>query len=285
MPQQSAQRFARHLPSGNIWDANEVDMADRDGPWACVVDGCPVVYDAHRRPSVRFRGDKPENVSGSFVIRGAASHNLALTHERIPQRSTNQQTDANSRLNIHRLTGLASEQIRTRADTGEPTGLTRTQYVYGFSIDTAAGLIDFARAIENEPSLAITERIRFGDTHYTWADLSYTASRASFVRLFDRIRSQINPGRVYFIQGVVKYHAWIDNVDPELLLLRVMSDLENFGEELWIFMPNEGRFSAIVGNLAAGDRIALVANRLVLNRNRPALSIVEPHQLELLPTI
>lgn len=280
MVQQSAQRFARHSETGAVWDANEVEDALRQGPWECVVIGCPVIYSTHRRPYTRFRNGVGEAVSGSFVIRDESTHDVSLPHERIPGRSSAQRVDRTSRRHIHRLTGLLLPHIETPTNTGEHTGRTRTRFEYGYSINTAAGLVQFAQAIDAEPDLAISERIRFGDTVYTWNELAYSPSRPAFSNLFSRMEAQTNPGRVYFVQGVVKYHAYVDTLHPELLLLRVLADPGDEGQELWVFMPNAARFRLLVDDLPPGKAVALVANELVTGRHRPALSITETHQLE-----
>ncbi len=280
MVQQSAQRFARHGETGDVWDANEVEEELRQGPWECVVVGCPVIYSSHRRPYTRFRNGIGEPVSGSFVIRDESTHDVSLAHERIPGRSGAQRIDRTSRRHIHRLTGLLVPHIQTPTNTGERTGRTRTHYEYGYPINTAAGLIQFAQAIDADPDLANSERIRFADTVYTWNELAYSPSRHAFSVLFLRMDAQTNPGRVYFVQGIVKYHAYEDSLHPELLLLRVLADAGDEGQELWIFMPNEARFRLLVSDLPPGRPVALVANVLVTGRHRPALSITEPHQLE-----
>jgi hypothetical protein len=285
MSEISAQRFAIYRSTGETWDANDVDDTVRDGPWDCVVQGCPAVYTEHRSPHQRFRQGSatPDPINGSFAIRGAAGHDLTLTHNRLPNYSAGGRRDTTSRRHIHRLTGLDTPPVHAPAQTrGEPSGITRTQYEYGDPINTAEGMAQFAQAIAEDPSLAISERIRFDDKEYTWDDLAYYPTRESFTKLINRIRSQVTRDRVYFVQGIVKYAPYPDNEDSTRIHLRLMSDPDNELAELWVFMPNSDGFAHARG-LRAGQRVDILANALVVGRYRPALSLVHAHQLKPYP--
>lgn len=141
-----------------------------------------------------------------------------------------------------------------------------------------------SRAIEADPSLGLSERVRFAGIDYTWSDLSYAADRSRFTILFDRIERQFTSDRVYFVEAKAKYNPYPDNIHADLLLLRLMSDFEEGALELWVHMPNTRDFLVRTSTVEKGTRLAVVANKIDTTRHRPVLVLDRPEQLEISPT-
>lgn len=77
----TAQRYARHVPTDTVWDANDVPEDLRSDPWCCTVRDCAVPYARMKQKTTTIRGPR----SGCFVIEKDAEHDLAFTTPPRPQ--------------------------------------------------------------------------------------------------------------------------------------------------------------------------------------------------------
>lgn len=280
----TAQRYARHVPTGAIWDANDVPEELRQGPWCCTVRECAAPYGRIKNKTTTIRGPR----SGCFVIEKDATHDMAFPHRRVPNHPATDRVPDGSRLHVHHLRGLTMPPVERITTKGESTGAVRTVYDYGPDIHSAAGMVEFEQKIAATPSLADTDEFWFADTHYTWHELAYQPTLESFRLLRTRIREQVNPRRVYFVRGYAKYEPYPENRNPELLLLRVMSHLRTDDTpppiELWVHMPNTPVYQARLTAVRSGTPVAVVANRRDPDRDysAPELLLDQPAQVEII---
>lgn len=260
----SGQSRAIHEPTGEAWNANDVDGTVKAGPWKCVVPECQLTYTSHKVHHMRAgrNGAQPTQVSASFVVRGDARHDLAYRHERLPSNSKTSHVDDGSRRHIRRITELPSQDLTRIEATGDTTGATRSVYEYGANVHGLSGLLQFARACELDPALTLTERLRIGGNDYWWNALRFGPDRAAYRRATSQMQDQVHLDRTaYFVEGFARDvpslaagELWIH--------LRLITDFEGGKEQIRVTLPNTTKNWELVQNVRWKDPIALFAHRI-----------------------
>lgn len=253
---------AIHVPSGEVRDAaNITDSVEKAGPWRCPAQGCSVPLH-HRIGYLRRAARSGESlpIAATFCSTPSAPHDYSVPHTHVVRRSTRTVGGDDSRLHIRRLTGQPTTPVQTPPTSTDPTGLTRTAYEYGESINQTVGLVIFSRSLTEEPNLRHTEWLQYDSTRYTWDELAYDADEGRYRVLERRVKERFHTNIPYFIQGVVK-EASRTIFDGSRRQIRLASSTTPGAPDVHVFMPNTEDFRRLTVGLPTGTPVAVFSRR------------------------